>query len=169
MALPTLLTDGIAVGYPGRLALLQHCWLPQGTKNTSRTKPLRSVAKEKLNICVSRAVHTAQETALLLVWVSVLSAVFFPLDLLLHTPLPVLPAPNSVDQQVSFLLSYPITAYSRACQFPAKGSDQLVWNSFQGEVAAIGTWQGVQPTAVGQLCTCEGLALALLPMGCSCP
>lgn len=72
MALSMLHTDGIAFGYPGRLALLQHFWLPQGATSTSRTKPLRSVAKERLNICVSRAVHTAQETALLLAWVSVL-------------------------------------------------------------------------------------------------
>lgn len=72
MSLSMLLTDGIAFGCSGRLALLQHLWLPQGTKNTSQTKLLRSVAKEKLNICVSRAVHTAQETALLLAWVSVL-------------------------------------------------------------------------------------------------
>lgn len=50
--------------YPGRLAFLQHFWLPPGTKNTSRTKPLCSVAMEKQNICISRAMPNAHETAL---------------------------------------------------------------------------------------------------------
>lgn len=146
MALPTLLTDGIAVGYPGRLALLQHFWLPQGTKNTSRTKPLRSVAKEKLNICVCTG-----DSAAPCLGVSPVSC-SFPLDLLLHRPLPVLPAPNSVPcwgGPAGLILPELSHHCLQPCvQISANGSEQLVW-CFQGAVAAIGTWQGVQPTAVG--------------------